>query len=762
MRYRKILNSIVVFILLFSSIFLFFVDTGKSARNIYVKESYPYSNGDGSADRPYKSIQKALNEANDGDSIYVFEGTYNESFVIDKQVSLIGLDRDETIIDRINHAANYLVEVTANHVTIEDITFTDTSGSINVALIFSRGNYLTIEGANFSDSIVWGIYLYSSNDNTIGYNIMNGTKGIQAYYSNNNVFSNNVIRNSSEVGILLKYSDDSIVHNNTLYNNNRGVEAQYCNDLNISRNTIGQSSIEGIRIKGGNNAYLENNTITDCNGDGLYISSSNSKLIESTFGKNQIALHLLGSNCQIYSNLIRHSTQRGIFVESGSNTNTIYLNKLINNSINALDDGSNNQWYYGTQGNYWDDYNDGDRDNDGIGDSPYITGGGGQDLYPLGYFLSPPAKPSDPSPADGETGVGLSVTLSVTVSDPDSDNIKVYFYNAVDNSLLGHKTVSSGSTATYSFTQPFETTFFWYAIANDSILENTSNTWLFTTRDIPPTNEKPVADPGGPYFAEIGEPVTFEGNSTDPDGSIDFYRWNFGDGSSEILDESPTHSYSSEGVYTVTLTIVDNDGRSSTNQTTVTVGPVSANQPPVANVGGPYSGAVGETITFDGSGSTDDGTIQNYTWYFADGTFKYGASTTHSFSSAGTHYAQLTVTDDGGDSDTSQTTITISSSDSLSGIFGMDPLILVIIVVIIVVIIASVVIVLRRRSSSEYYGEEDYEEGSEEEYEEEPDGEDTYSEETLENDTYEGEPSQEENKEEYDKRKDSEEADGGI
>jgi len=81
---------------------------------------------------------------------------------------------------------------------------------------------------------------------------------------------------------------------------------------------------------------------------------------------------------------------------------------------------------------------------------------------------------------------------------------------------------------------------------------------------------------------------------------------------------------------------------------------------PTADANGPYSGFIDEEITFDGSGSTDDGTITNFTWDFGDGNIGYGETTTHIYSSPDLYTVTLTVTDNEGAKDTDGTTALIS------------------------------------------------------------------------------------------------------
>ena len=68
------------------------------------------------------------------------------------------------------------------------------------------------------------------------------------------------------------------------------------------------------------------------------------------------------------------------------------------------------------------------------------------------------------------------------------------------------------------------------------------------------------------------------------------------------------------------------------------------NQSPIANIGGPYSGTVGNAVSFNGSNSYDpDGSIANYSWAFGDGGAGSGATPAHGYTSEGIYAAALTV-----------------------------------------------------------------------------------------------------------------------
>lgn len=126
-------------------------------------------------------------------------------------------------------------------------------------------------------------------------------------------------------------------------------------------------------------------------------------------------------------------------------------------------------------------------------------------------------------------------------------------------------------------------------------------------------NQPPVAWAGGNRSFVAGTPMAFDGTvSEDPDGSIIRYEWDFGDGNTGVGARTD-HTYARPGAYTVTLKVTDNSG-SPCNTATATA-TVRVNLPPVARINAPTVTQVGDTITLDGTGSSDpDGKITEYRW----------------------------------------------------------------------------------------------------------------------------------------------------
>jgi len=173
----------------------------------------------------------------------------------------------------------------------------------------------------------------------------------------------------------------------------------------------------------------------------------------------------------------------------------------------------------------------------------------------------------------------------------------------------------------------------------------------------------PVADAGPDQTALVGEELTFDGSgSYARKGSITSYSWDFGDGNS-ASGIIVNHTYSDAGVYTTTLTVTADNGKSDSDTATITINSDGTNNPPIADAGPDQTVYENDEVTFDGSNSYDpDGTITSYEWDFGDGNSASGEVVTHTYTTAATYTATLTVTDDQGATDSDSAIITVEES----------------------------------------------------------------------------------------------------
>lgn len=159
-------------------------------------------------------------------------------------------------------------------------------------------------------------------------------------------------------------------------------------------------------------------------------------------------------------------------------------------------------------------------------------------------------------------------------------------------------------------------------------------------------NPVPTSQPG-----VLPRTIAFDGSgSTDPDGSIVTFTWDFGDGSPSGSGATINHTYSNSGRFTAKLTVTDNRGATGSVSKSVT-----ANIPPTvdfsfASVGPEAPDLL--TVNFNGSASSDpDGGIASYQWNFGDNS-PSGAGPTpqHTYAIQGTYSVTLTCFDNLGGS----------------------------------------------------------------------------------------------------------------
>lgn len=156
--------------------------------------------------------------------------------------------------------------------------------------------------------------------------------------------------------------------------------------------------------------------------------------------------------------------------------------------------------------------------------------------------------------------------------------------------------------------------------------------------------------------------VLFDGSgSSDFDGIISSYEWNFGDGNSATGDISE-HTFTVPGTYSVLLTVRDDKGEAGEKTAIITVTqPAPApNNIPIAKFSTVQVQQGTSLLQFDATASSDaDGTIVNYAWNFGDGETAVGKIVEHEFKLAGDYTVILTVTDNAGATGTDTMIITV-------------------------------------------------------------------------------------------------------
>jgi len=192
-----------------------------------------YVDDDGTMD--HISIQDAIDEASDGDTIFVNNGIYTGPIVINKQIKLIGLEKP--IINE----------------------YIESGSTINIFV-----DNVTLDGfilQNNNTNNTKGVYITSNNNIITNCSIKNYFRGIYLYNSHNNIIQDNIIENNKVDGVdLIKSNYNNVQRNNIISNTIYGLNLWNANQNIIKENLIKNNQESGVYFSSSNNnSFLENN-----------------------------------------------------------------------------------------------------------------------------------------------------------------------------------------------------------------------------------------------------------------------------------------------------------------------------------------------------------------------------------------------------------------------------------------------------------------------------------------------------------------------
>jgi len=352
---------------------------------------------DGEGD--YEKIQDAVDASEDGDTVRVYEGLYEENVVVDKSIDLVGNGSETTTID--GGGGGDVVAVSSDWVNMTGFTITN-GGDAGIELNSVQDCTLTNNSCYENQN---GIVLDSSSSNRIRRNNLSNNQENGLYLikdSDKNIIENNICNDQGGNGILFnggsEVCNENKIWNNTLRSND-GAGFQIYSDSagnELKNNTISSNQYGIILDRNADNNVIEENTITyntahdyPC---GIYIAqdSNGNAIKNNTINSNKDGVKFIGTSSSntITNNTIKDNTGYGIHVDSyqshwnwvadnwivsnsnygirfshmQSENNRILRNLFIDNNEGGVqaydqyDSGNQNDWDVGSEGNYWSDY----------------------------------------------------------------------------------------------------------------------------------------------------------------------------------------------------------------------------------------------------------------------------------------------------------------------------------------------------------------------------------------------------------------------
>lgn len=519
---------------------------------------------------------------------YVVNQSFTDSgatYFIKIEASDVTLDGDGQTIDgtdtsyrygvHVHNASRTLTNVTVKNLKLNDwyeaVHFEDVQGSRFTNNTVTSSSYLGMKLNNFDSGKITnnnvsnndrGISITSYSDgNLIANNTASDNKkslgtgyGIYLYSSRQNTIRNNTANSNGKDGILLyQYSNQNVIENNTASSNDyNGIRLDWRSSLNtVNNNTVTSSGKKGIYLNSdSDDNTLENNTVTGSGEYGIYLSQANSNTLRSnelnsnTNGElyttgatsNTITQNLFGTTeaSFTYSGDLTVSTAGSPgtppdgYVDIGkylavTKHTAAWLNLTIHYSDGDLGTAGENSLLIWRHDGSWNQIT-GTNDVRTSSNEVYANASTFGTLVPLGTVNSDPQKASVPDPGDGNTSEPVATTLSTYVQDPDGDALNVTFRWS-NGTLIDTQTgVTSGTrTTTPTLNLNYNTTYSWYVNVTDTGgVTNTSPTWSFTTT---PDTAPPriTALPTGyetGSWSRPGDTVTLRANATDPETGV--------------------------------------------------------------------------------------------------------------------------------------------------------------------------------------------------------------------------------------------------
>ena len=329
--------------------------------------------------KPFQSIQRAVDAAENGDTILVDAGVYKEGgIIIQKSIVLKGIDHP--VLD--GEYKHEILFIKGRNITIDGFKLQNTGRSeikdIGAIMIYDSHHVTAIN--NIVDNANFGIALQNSKNcivknNSItayGKNEVQSGNGIHCWKSDSLLIIGNTITGHRD-GIYFEFVTNSLVWRNISRKNVRyGIHFMFSHHDTYIGNVFEENE-SGVAVMYTNNIHMYNNHFLNNWGGAAYgillKDITDSDISGNYFTKNTTALHMEGcSRINLYKNSF-FDNGFAVKIQASCDDNAFYKNNFKGNTF---DIGTNGSLVLNTfNGNYWDKYEGYDLNRDNTGDIPY-------------------------------------------------------------------------------------------------------------------------------------------------------------------------------------------------------------------------------------------------------------------------------------------------------------------------------------------------------------------------------------------------------
>jgi nitrous oxidase accessory protein NosD len=323
-----------------------------------------YVDDDGTAD--YVNIQDAINNASEGDLIYVYSGIYYETILIDKKLKLQGQNINDTIID--GSYNDKIVKISADNVYFKDFTVKNSGGFKNNACLYINSNNVTISNCIIFRSRTGLIINEKNNINIINCLFHTNGEGIWSKNSYNLKLQDSELCHNG-IGVNIHKSKNIIIENSYAHenaipflfntssniemkrvaacdNNDNGGGVFFYNSYNVQvENCNALHSGSGFKVVNSTNLNFNRCTLENITHFTFWIdhNSNNININECNIRNNfRHGIHITDSICRVeksnlYGNSIESAFPRNSIIYAKNNFWGSMLGPKFSNGFRSID-----------------------------------------------------------------------------------------------------------------------------------------------------------------------------------------------------------------------------------------------------------------------------------------------------------------------------------------------------------------------------------------------------------------------------------------